>query len=235
MKKTTFILLLLCFIADQVFSYSVNVSYAILPFIVPLAMAGVSAAGSALGSSKAAREMTKNEKIIGEMKDDAQKEYLNSYYRSSLDNPGAQSYLKRLDRTMRDNTKAVENTATATGATQENVLAAKESNNRVMSDAVGDLVQRDEQNKDMARERYIQRKAGIAGQQMGMNQQKAQNWANLGQNISSAAGSLAQAYLMSGTNSLISKPGAGPNYSIAAGGPGHSPEYKANFIKNIGK
>lgn len=166
---------------------------------------GISAASSAFGAAKSAQANRKNRKLLNAMGEENKAEYLKDYYRGSLDNPGSKAYLKRLDQTMKDNTKATETTAASTGSTQENVLAAKESNNRVMSDAVSGLVQNEDVRRESVKNAYLQRKQSLTAGQMGMNSQVAQGWVNTAANISNAAGSLASAYLMS-DGKLFQKP-----------------------------
>jgi hypothetical protein len=183
-----------------------------IPLVVPIiaaAVSALSAAGSAAKGSQAAR---KNRQILQGMEDENNRQYIEEYYRGALDNPAAKSYLKRLDQTMRDTTRATENTATATGATQENVQAAKQSNNRIMSDAIAGLTEREEGRKEAVRDRYLQRKSNLASGQMGMNNQVAQNWMTTGSNISSAAGALANAYLQSRGGSQSTFTGANPQF-----------------------
>lgn len=158
---------------------------------------GISAASSAFGAAKSAQANKKNRDLLNTIGEENKAEYLKDYYRGSLDNPGSKAYLKRLEQTMKDNTKATENTASSTGATQENVLAAKESNNKVMSDAVSGLVQGEDVRRDNIKNAYLQRKQSLASGQMGMNSQVAQGWVTTASNISNAAGSLASAYMMS--------------------------------------
>ena len=124
-------------------------------------------------------------------------DYFREYYKDALDNPSSKSYLKRLDNRMKDTDKATENNAIVSNATQENVLAQKKANNEVMSDAVSGLVERSEGRKDAIRENYLNRKNSIQTGQMGQNTQKANNWMNVTNAISQAAGGLASAYLMS--------------------------------------
>ena len=176
-------------------------------FIIPLISGGISLGSSILGNIQASNAAKKNEKILKGLQDENKAEYIKEYYRGALDNPGSQAYLKKLDQTIKDNTKATENTAVATGATQENVLAAKQANNEVVSDAVGGLIQNEDNRKQQVKQNYFTTKTGLLGQQMGINSQKAQNWQNIASGIGQAAGSLASAYLMNPKSKLF---GTGP-------------------------
>lgn len=182
---------------------SLNNNNVCIMILVPIIAGGVSVASSIFGASKAAKAARKNAKILEGLQDENKANYIEEYYRGSLDNPGAQAFLKRLDENLRDKTKATENNAAATGATQENVLAAKQSNNEVYSNAVGDLVQNEDARKQGVKQNYFTNKTNLLGQQMSLNSQKAANWQNIASGISQAAGNLASSYLMSENNKVL--------------------------------
>jgi len=160
-------------------------------------LGGVSVASSLFGGIMGGQAARKNQGIIDKMSRENDADYFREYYKDALDNPSSKSYLKRLDNRMKDTDKATENNAIASNATQENVLAQKKANNEVMSDAISGLVERSEGRKDAIRENYLNRKNSIQTGQMGQNTQKANNWMNVTNAISQAAGGLASAYLMS--------------------------------------
>lgn len=196
MKKRVLILFSICLLLTFLQPTHIETQQGIIPII----MAAIAAASTAYGAVKSGQANRKNERLLGDLKDENQADYVREYNRGALDNPGSKAYLKRLASTMEDNTKATENTAAATGATQENVLNAKQSNNRVMSDAISGLVEREDFRKENVKDRYLQRKSGLVSGQMGLNSQRAQTWADTAQGISGAAGSLASAYMMSNMN-----------------------------------
>jgi hypothetical protein len=165
--------------------------------IIPIILGALAVASTAYGAIKSGQENKKNQSLLNSMNSEANAEYVREYNRGALDNPGAKAYLKRLETVMEDNKRASENTAASTGATQENVLAEKQSNNRVMSDAVAGLVEREDSRQQAVKQGYLNRKQSLMGAQMGLNSQRAQTWSDTAQGISSAAGSLASAYLMS--------------------------------------
>ena len=167
--------------------------------------AAISAISSGVGAYKSKQANKKNQTLLNNMGDEYKSEYLKDYYRGTLENPGSKAYLKRLDENLRDNTKATENTAAATGATQENVLAQKQANNEVVSGAMGDLVQNEDMRRENIKQNYLQRKNQLAQGQMGMNAQVGQNWMNAASNISNAAGSLASVYALDPNAKLFSK------------------------------
>ena len=183
--------------------------------IIPIILGALAVASTAYGAIKSGQENKKNQTLLNSMNEEANAEFVREYHRGALDNPGSKAYLKRLESVMEDNKKASENTAASTGATHENVLAEKQSNNRVMSDAVAGLVEREDARQQSVKQGYLNRKQSLIGAQMGMNSQKAQTWADTAQGISSAAGSLASAYMMSDGklfNTPVSGASNGPVY-----------------------
>ncbi len=164
--------------------------------IIPIILGALAVASTAYGAIKSGQENKKNQSLLNGLNNEASADFIREYHRGALDNPGSQAYLKRLESVIEDNKKASENTAAATGATHENVLAEKQSNNRVVSDAIAGLVEKEDARQLSVKEGYLQRKRELTGAQMGMNSQRAQTWADTAQGVSSAAGSLASAYLM---------------------------------------
>lgn len=194
MKKQVILLAFLAFVLDMIIQHQVQVH---LAAILPVILGALSVASSAYGSIKSSEANKNNQGILDGMQEENTGDFLKEYHRGALDNPGSKAYLKKLEAVMEDNRNASENNAAATGATHENVLAEKQSNNRVMSDAIAGLVEREDSRQQQYRQGYLGRKQGLLSSQMGMNAQRAQTWAEVGQGLSSAAGSLAGSYLES--------------------------------------
>lgn len=200
--------------------------------LIPLIAGGISLVSSIIGNTQAAKAAKANDKILKGLQDENKADYIKEYYRGALDNPGSQAYLKKLDQTIKDNTKATENTAAATGATQENVLAAKQANNEVVSDAVGGLIQNEDNRKQQVKQNYFTTKTNLLGQQMNQNTQKAQNWQNIAAGIGQAAGLLASAYLMNPQSRLL---GGGATLSTPSTPASISANNAAPAVSNIPK
>ena len=164
----------------------------LVPAIVA-AVSAISAGGSAIAGANANK---KSQRILDDREKENESMYLAEYYRGALDNEGSKAYLKRLDEKMEERNAAVDNSAVATGATQENALAAKQANNEVLSDAIAGQVEKEDNRKLSVQDRYFNNKGAIENGRMSNNAAVANNWAGIGAGISSAAGSLASAYLM---------------------------------------
>lgn len=163
--------------------HGVAEAIAILPVIMA-AMAGISAVAGGAASSSQNR---KNNSLVDARNDELIKEQ----YQGVLDDPGSKAYLRTLKENLRDSIDGIENTAVSTGATHENVIAAKESANRAISESMASLLQRE----DQKRNNVMQQRTGLLGTQLGLNAQNAQNWAQVAGNVASAASMLGSAYL----------------------------------------
>lgn len=155
--------------------------------VLPIIMAAISAASAIGGGVASSRQNRKNQQLLDARND----ELLMEQYQGVLDDPGSRAYLNTLSENLRDSITGIENSAVATGATHENTLASKESANKVVSDAMAGLLQRE----DAKRQGIIQQRNQLAGQQAGLNMQNAQNWASVAGNVASAASNLGMAYM----------------------------------------
>lgn len=180
--------------------------------IAAAAALAASAAGAGIAGSKRRKAARKQRRILRQMEDDNENMFLKDYYKDFMDDPSSKAYLKRIEKNLYDKNEGVENSAVATGATHENVLAQKQANNEVMSDAINNVVINHEQKKDAAKERYLNRKDAIVSGNLDLigqqGEQQAQNWSNLGNNMSDSINGLSSAYLQSGGRLLGSGPGA---------------------------
>lgn len=161
-----------------------------------------SAAGATASGIKRRKSLRKQRRILNQLNAENENMFLKDYYKDFMDDPSSRAYLKRIEKNLYEKSKGIENSAIATGATHENILAQKQANNEVMSDAINNVVVNHEAKKDRTKERYLQRKDAIASGNMNLeatnSESQAQNWANLGSNLSGSLGSLASAYLQGG-------------------------------------
>lgn len=170
----------------------------IAPIVIAGIAAGISALASAGTSVAGGIKNRQSQRILANLDNENTERYLQEYYRGALDNDASKAYLKRLTSEMDRRDQALENSTVATGATHENVLAQKQANNEVISDAIAGLVEREDARKRDTENRYLTMKNQLASAQMSQNAAVANNWANLGEGISSAAGNLASAYMLDG-------------------------------------
>lgn len=125
--------------------------------------------------------------------------YLNSeYYRDPLSTIGNRAILKSFDERMKDQQEAMNNRATAGGATMENRLAMKKSSNEVTSGLYSKLLQGED-----ARRQAIQNQRESVIQNGYL--QAAQDWQSWGAAASQAA-------MQWGNSQLLNTGGAQPAF-----------------------
>lgn len=174
--------------------------------MIPLiATAAMSALSSGIGAANARKAAKRQRKLLNQLNQDNENMFLRDYYSDFMDDPTSRSYLKRISEDLYDKNEAIESSGIATGATHENIQAQKAAANRAMSDAINNVVVNHEARKEAAKNRYINRKDAIAQGKAELAQQEAQNWSNLGSNISDSVMGLASTYLMSDKNLLGNK------------------------------
>ena len=169
-----------------------------------LASAASATAGAVKGRKARKNAEKEQKRILNQMSADNEANFLRDYYQDAFDDPTSRSYLKRISEDLYDKEKAINSSGIATGATHENIQAQKQAANKVMSDAVNNVIVNQEAKKEAAKNRYISRKDAISQGNMNLAQQsgemQAQNWANLGSNLSDSITGLASTYLGSGSN-----------------------------------
>lgn len=190
----------------------------IIQGVASLGQLGASIAG-AVKARKARKKAEKEQRqILNQMNDDNEANFLRDYYQDAFNDPTSKSYLKKMSEEFYDRNKAINSSGIATGATFENTQAQKQAANEAMGNAVNNVVVNHEQRKEAAKNRYISRKDAISQGQMDLarssGEMKAQNWANLGSNLSDSIGGLASSFLGSG-GSLLGGGSATPALNTA--------------------
>lgn len=153
------------------------------------------AIGGAVNNAKAKREESR---FYNEAKN-----MLNSqYYRDPLSTVGNRSILKLADESRRDNMDALNNRAVAGGATFENQLAARQSNNETEGRLYAQLLQ----GEDARRQAIEGQKLALAGQHSANIQNQlmrsAQDWQSWGAQMGSAGMGLANTDLLARQNGV---------------------------------
>lgn len=158
-----------------------------------LLASGIGAIGAAVNTKKARQEELRNYQYA--------KDFLNTqYYRDPLSTTGNRSLLKLRDEQRADNLEALNNQATATGATMENRLAAMKAENQTDSRLLSSLLQGEDARRDR-----------ISGQQLALENQhsaniqnqfyqNAQNWQQWGAATSDAIQQWGSAAALDGKN-----------------------------------
>lgn len=135
--------------------------------IVSAAVAATAATAAAVSNSVQAKKAKKRaDRTIGGLKAENATAYYQDYYRSALNNDSTRAYLKRLDKEMERQNKTLDNSIVSTGATHENALAAKESKNQVMSNAMASAVGAEDTRRQQIRNNYFTRHSALTQQQL---------------------------------------------------------------------
>lgn len=187
---------------------------------VALAAAALLSTAGAIGNAENRRKANiERDRIYNKSKS-----YLDSeYYRDPLTSYGNRALLKSMDKRLEDQNDAMQNRAAAGGATIENQLAARKSNNETMSNVYSNLLM----GEDARRQQINQQKLALdqnysAGVQSSYLQ-AAQNWQTWGSQMASAALSYGSSSLLSGAGSAATGAGAGAGAAAAGGGYQYAP------------
>ena len=169
---------------------------------------GISAIGSAIGAIGSSVKNRKAQEERTRSYEEA-KSYLDSlYYRDPLSTVGNRALLKSMDERMKDQTDALNNRMVAGGATMENQLAARESNNRTMSNVYTSLLQGEDARRDRIDSQRLQLDQQYSqGVQQGLRED-AMNWQSWGT-------AMAQAGLSYGSTGLLDAGKIGAAGSVA--------------------
>jgi len=183
---------------------------------------GISAIGSAIGAIGSSVKNRKAQEERTRSYEEA-KSYLDSlYYRDPLSTVGNRALLKSMDERMKDQTDALNNRMVAGGATMENQLAARESNNRTMGNVYTSLLQ----GEDARRDRIDAQRMQLDQQySQGLQQsylQDAMNWQSWGSAMAQAGLSYGSTGLLDGYGAAgaVSDPAVGAVGAIGAPGNG---------------
>lgn len=197
--------------------------------LASLIASGLVSAGSALAASrrnKAAKD--EEDKAYGRRR----LELNADLYRSPLDNIGNRALLKGLDQRLEDTNDAIANRAAAGGATAENVLAAKQTANRTLSDTYAALLR----GEDV-------RQQGVRDQQSALDERHSQsvaesarsdarNWQQWGAATAGALSQFGMASYLSGNGmpDLLRRQAATDAFMTGADSPIKGLAYKGSII-----
>lgn len=147
------------------------------PISIGLGVAGI--AGQIFGASKSAKANREMAHMLAA--EDAENEafFNNSVNRTFLDTNAAKGVLERVRKQYEDANQVADNKGVVTGATPEAVIAQKTANNEALNDVVSQIAENATAYQDTKEQQYRTEKNNIFNQEMGLQQQKAQNAANL--------------------------------------------------------
>ena len=155
--------------------------------------AAINAASSLYGGYKSSQAAEEANKKVAAMQAENQNWYDRRYNEDPLQRSSAQRVLTRTQEMLRDRNKAAAGRAAVMGGTEESVAAEKARNNEALAEAASRIAAQGDAQKDAIEQQYRATKAGLTQQQIGVEQQRAQNIAQAAAGVGKAAGSLSAA------------------------------------------
>lgn len=151
-----------------------------------LIVTGLGLLASAIGAGVKAHQNAKANQLAEKNYQAQRGQLLTDMYANPLDSVANKSLLSQMDRRLNKQEEAIQNQATAGGATFENVLAAKQASNEAMADVVSGIMQGETARQDAFRNQLLNLDSQRTSQQIAAKQASGQAWATLGNNVSSA-------------------------------------------------
>lgn len=197
---------------------------------VQLALAGASLAASLFGGAKAAEEQRKAEAELRAEKARNEAWYNRRYNENYADTAAGQNMIRMAKDAAREQWRREAGAAAVAGGTDAAAAQAKEAGNRMVGDAIAEMAAKDTARKDNVDAAYRAEKSRLTQQQMALDQQKAQNIANVAGGVSDAL--MTGAAYAEGSGNAASQPTAG---SGSPGGGGVEPAVKTNQLEKMGE
>ena len=160
--------------------------------------AGAAVLGSTIGAIGSASNNKKAQKERTRIYDQSKSLLDTEYYRDPLSTVGNRTLLKSMDERMKDQTDALNNRMVAGGATIENQLAARESNNRTMSSVYSNLLQGEDARRAALKQQELSLDQNYSAGVQNSYYQNAQNWQAWGAQMGQAGMNLGTAGLLGG-------------------------------------
>ena len=151
-----------------------------------LISAGLGAAASVIGGIKARQAAQKANAMLDQQKAENQAWYDRRYNEDATQRADAQRILTMTMDRMRRRNQAAAGTAAVMGSSPETVAAEKQANAQALADAASQIAAAGAARKDQVENQYLANKNALTQQQIGVQQQQAQNIAQATQGASQA-------------------------------------------------
>lgn len=162
--------------------------------------AGMGLASGIAGAVKSAKAARQQQQLIDEQNRKNDIWFNNEYYKDYMDRSDAQAAMERVRQTMQRQNDRIEQQAAVTGATPESVIAQKEANSGVITDAAAAIQANASNRQDKVMDAYKGRQDSLAGQQQQQYQMSEAGYANLANSGLSTAANIATAALSDTNN-----------------------------------
>lgn len=139
-------------------------------------LGGALSLGSSLWSGYQASQANKKaNKMIQEMKDENQSWYDRRYNEDATQRADAQRLLQMTEDSIKKRNQQASGVNAVIGGSTETAAAMKQANNQALADATASVVANNESRKDAIEQQYLNSKNNLNQQQIGVEQQKANN------------------------------------------------------------
>lgn len=154
--------------------------------IASLIASAAGAAGSAIQNNRNTRELAKR-------RNELDMEYKHDYNMDFLNTPMAKSAISLLSQRYIENARKYAQGAIITGKSEEQQVAAAGEMQKPLVNTISQLAGYGQQRQESLRNRYLYSREHLADLQFANDQQKSQNWSNLGTNAMNAGIGFAEA------------------------------------------
>lgn len=151
-------------------------------------------AGSLLGGASASSQSKKMRQSIQKQQSENQAWYQERYNEDPTQRAAAQRILTLTEERIRQRNKAAAGSAAMTGASSEEIAAAKEAANAPMADAISTINAQGQERQDNLEENYLVRKQQLEGQMNELRANQAASTTQAIQGVLNAGASIAAAY-----------------------------------------
>ena len=150
----------------------------------------IGAAGSIFGGIAASKAMKKMKENVEAQKRANQDWYDRRYNEDATQRADAQRILTLTEENIKNRNRAAQGAQAVMGGTEESVAAAKEANNRALSDAAAQIAVNGEQRKDAIENQYQERDAALDNQLNNIEQSRAQAISQVVQGVTGVASTM---------------------------------------------
>jgi len=175
--------------------------------ILGTALSSAVGIGSSIyGGIQSSRAAKRANALLAQEKNDNQNWYDRKYNEDGTQTASAQNMINQTRQAIKDRANRAAGTQAVMGGTDESTAQTKEADNDLMAKTVGTVAANADAKKDNIESTYIQNKQNLTNQQVGVQNQQAQNITNATTGVLSAAGGIAGASLNSDTSKNIKTP-----------------------------
>lgn len=153
--------------------------------------AGLKIGGSIFGGIKMSKAIKKMKDQINNQLKDNQDWYDRRYNEDATQRADAQALLTRTEESIRNRNAAAAGAQAVMGGTEESVAAAKEANNKALSDAVTNIAVNADARKDQIEQQYMNKKGELQDKLNNLTMQGAQNTAQAVNGVASVGNDIA--------------------------------------------